>query len=370
MSDEVCSHECSDVCSCHDDPELCRLVCQGMDPGTVIGGELEDKLIEIAASSEVDGPSTDTLSWTGMDWDQWIDGEQSPPEEEGEEEDDFGGWEENVKCWWHTDAGKVTQHSFTTTWTAPYEQGVVSYIEISVIDLPKEIPAGESGDRDDPGRRYFGTPDPVKPKAVWVGDIHINDTPMATHGQDTRVPGVNFDFNGSAVGARNKPLGNGHRLGPIDPDDNNSNGFHKKSEIVGVADPRPQVDRHWFGIEQFASGYVHWTPSNADDWDFHMMPDPPGKQLTQVTGSGKCFSWDAPGVKFDPEWDKRTRSGHRHNDATRFEMNVTFSNLVYWHNPRTGVWHPCSRSFYWDRDIVLNGTAGQSNWIKPPARNN
>jgi hypothetical protein len=125
------------------------------DPYTNITGQLQDKTIEIAASSNEDGSSTDSLSWTGSDEDRWIDAEEEIPDDAGYDYDSWGAWDA-IKCWWTATEGSVTHSSFTTTWTAPLEAGCISYLEIAVVDLPKGPGPGETGSRDDDGRQYFG----------------------------------------------------------------------------------------------------------------------------------------------------------------------------------------------------------------------
>jgi hypothetical protein len=80
----------------------------------------------------------------------------APPQDEGPEPDALAGWAPETGCWWWTSGGEVTEGSFTTTWTAPYERGGEFSLVIGVADLPQTIGRTESGTRSDL-RRRFGT---------------------------------------------------------------------------------------------------------------------------------------------------------------------------------------------------------------------
>jgi hypothetical protein len=124
------------------------------DPGPEITGALQNKWIAVAASTPEDGPSTDTLSWSGEDRDQWIDPDGALPQDEGTESDVFAGWAPGTGCWWWTSFGEVAEGSFTTTWTAPYERGGESVLALGVADLPRTIGCGERGTRSHLRRRF------------------------------------------------------------------------------------------------------------------------------------------------------------------------------------------------------------------------
>ncbi len=120
------------------------------DTGIMMDGELEYKEIVLAISLE--GPSTDTMTCNPWDSDHWIDPHQSLGQDEGDDPDTWAGWAES-KCWWSTGGGTVTQGDWTTTWTAPADQGGEFPLSCAIEDLPK---ACTRGTRDD-ARAYAGT---------------------------------------------------------------------------------------------------------------------------------------------------------------------------------------------------------------------
>ena len=124
------------------------------DPGSGITGALENKWIAVAASTPEDGPSTDTLTWNGEVRNQWIDPDGALPQDEGTEPGIFAGWAPGAGCWWWTSFGEVTEGSFTTTWTAPLEQGGESALVLGVADLPQTLGRTEGGSRSDLRRRF------------------------------------------------------------------------------------------------------------------------------------------------------------------------------------------------------------------------
>ncbi len=120
------------------------------DTGYEMHGQLEDK--EIVLPISLESPSTDTMECTPAESDHWIDPEESQGQDEGDDPDAYANWE-STKCWWWAQGGNVTQHSWTTTWTAPETQGGIFRLETSIEDLPK---ACSKGTRDD-ARAYAGT---------------------------------------------------------------------------------------------------------------------------------------------------------------------------------------------------------------------
>ncbi len=273
----------------------------------------------------------------GGDSDHWIEGNQSEPDDEGTAADDLGGWEEGVKCWWTATYGTVTQNSFTTTWTAPYKQGVDDHVEIGVIDLPKEIAQGDAGNRDDPGREYFGTPQDRRATAYWI----------TWEGRVSGSTSHDFDFNQTTAA----PLGVGQQLGVIDPDTPNSNGFHKKVEIVGQLSPAragvQTVLHQWYEGFSELDGVRTTTDLTEDNTAMHEVSDT----------NGRVYVWDAPGVKFTPEWGKAAES-------TAFEWNYQFTDKAFWPDGRK-----LSDSVNWHRIIELSGRQLFLTWDRPPDQN-
>ncbi|HCU34479.1 MAG TPA: hypothetical protein DGT21_03255 [Armatimonadetes bacterium] len=306
------------------------------DPYTAIDGELDDKVIEIAASSE-DGDSTDTMGWMGSDDDRWIDGDQSTTS--GKDADEWGGWGESSRCWWTTTDGTVSQYSFDTIWTAPYKQGAEANIEIAVVDLPKSIPSGETGSRGD-SREYFGA-QASNATAYWVV-WHIRTSGSTSHG---------FDFNDYPC----DPCGDGTQLGIVNPDSADCNGFHKKVEIVGVLDPRKPNKK--FDLHQTKHAFAKYNGSTAYpgyDAPAGTPDDLPDHDISDA--AGKVFMWDAPGNKFvsganewwkaNPEWYSFRHWGH-------------YTDKAYFNGVR------CSAPFEWEYDLQLTGPIGANTWNKP-----
>jgi len=120
------------------------------DTGVTMDGEMQDN--EIVLPISLESPSTDTMTCDPEDTDHWIDEDQSTPDDQGTDPDAWSSWSD-TKCWWWTEAGSVSQHSWTTTYTAPETQGGLFPIECSIEDLPKTC---DFGTRDD-NRAYVGT---------------------------------------------------------------------------------------------------------------------------------------------------------------------------------------------------------------------
>lgn len=337
------------------------------DAGYQIGGILDYKVIEIAASSQEGGPSTDTMGWMGDDVDHWIDEDESVPEEEGQEGDDFGGFSE-MGCWWTASHGTVTQGSFQTTWTAPYEQGAEAHLEIGVIDLPRSIGAGESGTRDDPGREYFGTVSdgggaqsaampmsagvkPPNPVAIWV-EWHANWS-GPTHGDDPANQGHPFSF-----GPYRSPCGDPQKLGLVNPDTVdppawNCTMFGKKGEFVGQMTPvRPG---RYFGIAQECAGNVSETIDGTTTITPGGGPDGPQWYARNNTSDaiGKIFMWDAPYIRWSGHegWGKPSGQERYYKDYL-YRIRAFFAGRV------------CSQPFVWTQRIELLGVRGQDQWLR------
>jgi len=311
------------------------------DAGAAIDGDLDANVIEVAASSSIDGDSTGTKMWTGADMDHYIDEGESVPDDEGSESDYFGSFSD-TKCWWTATDGDVTNSSLITTWTAPHEEGVAANIEIGVVDLPKSIGGGEAGTRDDAGREYFGAQEAnaVGYWITWAGPVVSGST---SHSFTFATPHV----------------GGGGTLGLVDPDAPDCDGFYKKMELRGnLAPSRANVVfelRHekkrftTLNSEDFGTQYPNWT----NDQTSH--------NGTSCAQHQRVYVWDCPGMKCtggewakDPsdimlvsQWHFRDRA--RYNGRVASDWSTTYS-----------------------RRIELHGQIGNTTWDKtmPPRVNN
>lgn len=301
------------------------------DPGPGIAGDLDDSVIEVAASSE-DGDSTGTIGWSGSDTDEWVDPDESTPTS-GNDIDDWGGWEQ-MKCWWTTTAGSVSQYQFTTTWTAPFEEGTEANVEIGVVNLPKSIRALETGSRNDP-RKYSGRATP-NATAYWV-TYHIN-TSGPTHGSPQ------FDFGDFSPPS----FGDGNTLGIVDPTWDDCNGFFKKVELVGVVTPAKSGKT--FRQYQWCMGYEKLNGATVSSDDWWVSDGPNGASQDTSDGSAKIYMWDAPGMHYSPDpWSKNA-------DWLSNENGFSFSDCATFRGSR------CSAYFRWWRRLKVSGPNGWDTW--------